>query len=163
MNRPTFDDAVAQCRQRDSRYEREAYGFVRDALDHAQKRLGRARAGRGSGHVSGPELLDGFRDLALRQFGPLARVVLETWGLRQTSDVGAIVFLLIETGAFSRSETDQPSDFEDVFDFGEAFDRPFEAPPRAPVAPAPAELSTTAGSASRAKKSATTRRKRTES
>lgn len=130
MNRPTFDDAVALCRKRDSRYEREAYSFVRDALDHAQKMLASTQPHRGRGHVNGWELLEGFRDLALRQFGPLARLVLETWGIRQTSDVGAIVFLLIEAGAFSRSETDQPSDFDNVYDFAEVFDRPFEAPPR---------------------------------
>ncbi len=132
MNRPTFEDAVAQCRRRDTRYEREAYGFVRDALDHAQKLLAAGRPPRTAGHVNGPQLLEGFRDLALRQFGPLARTVLETWGIRATGDVGAIVFFLIDAGAFARSAKDQPSDFEDLFDFAEAFDKPFEAAPRVP-------------------------------
>jgi uncharacterized repeat protein (TIGR04138 family) len=123
--RPTFDEGVRHCLARDARYPKEAYALVRDALDHAQKRLAAGDKRRASGHLDGPEILEGFRDLVLAQFGPLARVVLDTWSLRNTLDVGHVVFNLIEAEVFSKSDEDKLSDFEDVFDFEEAFDAPF--------------------------------------
>ena len=135
MNRPTFEYGVALCLERDARFTREAYVFVRDALDHTQKNLAERQSKRGITHVSGPELLGGFRSLALGQFGPLAKLVLETWGLHTTGEVGQIVFNLIETGVFSKSDTDCPADFEEVFDFDDAFDAPFRpVPGSAPTA-----------------------------
>lgn len=123
--RPTFDEGVRLCLARDARYPKEAYALVRDALDHAQRRLAARDKRRAIGHLNGPEILDGFRDLALTQFGPMARVVLDTWGLRSTLDVGHIVFNLIEAEVFSKSDEDQVSDFAGVFDFEEAFDAPY--------------------------------------
>ncbi len=129
--RLTFDDGVRECLARDPRYPKEAYLLVRDALDHAQKRLAQRNRRRATGHLNGPEILDGFRDLALSQFGPLSRVVLATWGLHSTLDVGHVVFNLIEARIFSKSDDDQISDFADVFDFEKAFDAPFR--PDAPA------------------------------
>ena len=63
--------------------------------------------------------------LVLAQFGPMARVVLVTWRLESTLDVGHVVFNLIEAEVFSKSEADQLSDFDGVFGFEEAFDAPF--------------------------------------
>lgn len=133
-SRPTFDEGVRQCLRRDPRYPREAYGLVRDALDHAQKRLAEKDKRRAYGHLSGPEILDAFREIVLAQFGPMARVVLGTWQLESTLDVGRVVFNLIEAEVFSKSENDQLSDFEGVFEFEEAFDAPFR--PLAAVEPA---------------------------
>jgi uncharacterized repeat protein (TIGR04138 family) len=103
--------------------------LIRDALDHAQKLVAARDKRRGVGHLDGPEILEGFRDLALTQFGPLARIVLETWGLHATIDVGHIVFNLIEADVFSKSDRDQLSDFDNVFDFTEAFDAPYRPLP----------------------------------
>jgi len=132
--RPSFDEGVRLCLARDARYPKEAYPLVRDALDHAQKLVAARDKRRSVGHLNGPEILEGFRDLVLDQFGPLARVVLETWGLRTTLDVGHVVFNLIEAEVFSKSDDDQLADFKGVFDFAEAFDAPFRPAP----APAPA-------------------------
>jgi uncharacterized repeat protein (TIGR04138 family) len=135
--RPTFHEGVLLCLTRDARYPKEAYTLVRDALDHAQKSLASRDKRRAVGHLNGPEILDGFRDLSLRQFGPMARLVLDTWGLRSTLDVGHIIFNLIEAEVFSKSDEDRLSDFEDVFDFDEAFDAPFRPEPdgRRPTVP----------------------------
>ena len=129
--RPSFDDGVQLCLTRDARYPKEAYPLIRDALDHAQKLVSARDKRRGVGHLDGPEILEGFRDLALTQFGPLARIVLETWGLRATIDVGHIVFNLIEADVFSKSDRDQLADFDNVFDFTEAFDAPYRPLPAA--------------------------------
>src|SRR5438876_3531997 len=67
--------------RRDPRYAYEAYEFVFAALAHTQKLLGHSPQEPPEDeeavehHVSGPQLLDGIRDLALREFGLMARTV----------------------------------------------------------------------------------------
>lgn len=134
MNRPSFPEGVALCLQRDPRYTKEAYGFIRDALEHTQKKIAAERKLKGAFHVNGPEILAGFREHALEQFGPLARLVLETWGIRETLDVGNIVFNLINAEVFSQSDTDQVSDFAGLYTFEDAFDAPFRPDASAPKA-----------------------------
>jgi len=129
MNRPTFEEGVAASVARDPRYKEEAYAFVRDALDRTIKQQLESGQRRPPGHVAGPELVAGARDHALDLFGPLSRTVLESWGVETTGDLGHIVFNLIETGVFSKSATDQQSDFEAVFDFEEVFEKPFRPKP----------------------------------
>ncbi len=100
---------------RDSRYPMEAYRFIYEALDHTIQRLGERR------HVSGRELLDGIRDFARAQFGPLARMVFDCWNIRRTEDFGELVFNLVEADLMRKTETDSREDFKDGFDFEEAF------------------------------------------
>ena len=128
MQNPDFSEIVAQICKEDSRYDRKAYDFVRMGLDQTVKELRKrdsARAER-SRHVSGPELLDGLRTYALDQFGPLAKTVLNTWGVQSCSDIGNIVFNLIEYNVFSKTENDRREDFADIYDFEEAFVKPFQ-------------------------------------
>jgi uncharacterized repeat protein (TIGR04138 family) len=120
---------------RDPRYSREAYGFLREALEFTQKRRRKSRAE--STHVSANELLEGFREYSLQQFGPMGLTVLEYWGVRSTGDVGRMVFNLIEAGVFGRADDDRIEDFENGFSFEEAFLAPFrplekKTPRRAP-------------------------------
>ena len=79
-----------------------------------------------SQHVSGRELLEGLRAHALDQFGPLAKTVLESWGVRRCTDFGDIVFNLIEYNIFSKTDNDRREDFADIYDFDEAFVKPFQ-------------------------------------
>lgn len=111
-------------RERDPRYPIEAYQFVYEALDHTIGRIGARR------HVSGRELLEGVRDVGLRQFGPLAKMVFNCWNVHRTDDFGEIVFNLVENGLMSKTEDDSREDFKDVFDFDEAFNGP---PPEEPA------------------------------
>lgn len=136
MQKPSFQENLDQVVARDPRYSREAYLFLREALEHAQKRRRKPRSA--SSHVSAAELLDGFREFSLQQFGPMALTVLAYWGIRSTGDVGRMVFLLIDAGIFGRSDEDRLEDFEDCFNFEEAFLAPFRpAQPPAPLAPRP--------------------------
>jgi uncharacterized repeat protein (TIGR04138 family) len=122
MHHPKLEELV----RRDPRYASEAYEFVFQALAHAQKTLGRApREPRTmdepgpeeqAHHVTGPELLEGVRDLALREFGFLARTVLRMWGINRTDDVGEIVFNLIEAELMSKTDEDTRADFRAVYD-----------------------------------------------
>ena len=128
MQNPDFSEIVAQICKEDSRFDRKAYDFVRLGLEHTVKELRKRDAARAerSRHVSGPELLDGLRGYALDQFGPLAKTVLNEWGITTCRDIGEIVFNLIEYNVFSKTENDRLEDFSDVYDFDEAFVKPFQ-------------------------------------
>jgi len=103
----------------DRRYARDAYIFVSESLGYTVQKSGR------SGHVSGPELCRGLSELALRQFGRLARTVLESWGMTSSEDIGEIVFRMVEVGLLRKTEEDSREDFVGALDFDEAFDRGF--------------------------------------
>lgn len=105
---------------KDKRYDRAAYSFVMASLDFITKKLGR------KGHVSGGELLEGIREYALEQYGPLARTVLEHWGIQTTNDVGEIVFNLIESEILGKTEQDTKDEFDNSFDFKTAFDKGYK-------------------------------------
>jgi uncharacterized repeat protein (TIGR04138 family) len=124
MQKAPFHETIEQVLARDPRYSREAYGFLREALEFSQKRRRKTRAP-ASTHVSANELLEGFREYSLQQFGPMGMTVLEYWGVRSTGDVGRMVFNLIEAGMFGRAEDDRIEDFENGFSFEEAFVTPF--------------------------------------
>ncbi len=124
-----FNPRIAEVLARDPRYAYEAYEFVFQALDHAQKMLGRQPpqgadqaklAADASHHVKGPELLEGIRSLALLEFGLMARTVFQMWGIRSTEDFGRIVFNLVEADLMSKTAEDTLADFRDVFDFDKA-------------------------------------------
>ena len=121
-----IEERISQLRRADRRYERNGYFFVLDALDFTIETLGKVReqAG-GSRHVGGRELLEGLRELAAEQFGPLATVVLQRWGIQTTEDVGEVVFNLIEIGLLSRRDADSRLDFADGFDFEPTFEEEF--------------------------------------
>jgi uncharacterized repeat protein (TIGR04138 family) len=117
---------LAEVVKRDPRYAYEAYEFVYAALEHTQKRLGRLpkrEAGaeaQPQHHVSGPELLDGVRELALREFGLMARTVFRLWGINRTDDFGEIVFNLVESNLMSKTDEDHRTDFHNIYDLDEA-------------------------------------------
>ena len=99
------------------RYDVEAYRFLFESLDYLLGKLKERR------HVSGAELSHAVRELALERFGYLARMVLNSWGVHKTGDLGEMVFQLVEAGMMSKTGEDKQSDFNDIYDFGEAFDR----------------------------------------
>jgi uncharacterized repeat protein (TIGR04138 family) len=111
------DDLLARIRARAERYDERAFLFVLSALEYQQARLPARR------HVSGDELSRACRDYALEEYGLLARMVLEHWGIRSTSDFGAIVYALIDAGLLVRQEDDRQEDFDAVYAFHDAFER----------------------------------------
>lgn len=120
MNGIIIDDQVLdRLREQNPRFHEAAYMFVLSALHHVIERLPEPR------HISGRELVEGVRDLAIERFGPMARTVLEHWGIRATADVGELVFALVDCGILIKQDEDLPEDFRDVFDFDEAFERDY--------------------------------------
>jgi uncharacterized repeat protein (TIGR04138 family) len=116
MNSIILDDGLLdRLRDRNPRFHETAYLFVVSALHSVIEKLPEPR------HITGRELAEGVRDLALDKFGPMARTVLEHWGIRATSDLGEIVFALVECGVLIKQESDLREDFANVFDFDQAF------------------------------------------
>jgi uncharacterized repeat protein (TIGR04138 family) len=111
------DEILDRLRERNPRYHGKAYLFLLSALHHVMEGLPEPR------HISGSELAEGARALALKQFGPLARTVLEHWGIHSTEDMGEIVFALVEAGILIKEQEDRAEDFRGIFDFEEAFER----------------------------------------
>ena len=115
-----MENPLGQVIARDPRYKPDAYVFVHDALGHTWARLDQRR------HVTGVELLVGIRDLALQRYGPMAKAVLNSWGVKTTNDFGAIVFNMVEAGLLSKTEEDCIEDFHAVYDFDDAFVRSYD-------------------------------------
>jgi uncharacterized repeat protein (TIGR04138 family) len=123
MQKLDFAEAVAVLTDTDSRYHADAYFFLRDGLDQAVK--ARKRQLGESGHVTGQQMCEGLRQLAIKAFGPMVPTVFEYWGIRKTDDFGEMVWNLIELGVFGRTDKDSREDFKNVYSFREAFVEPY--------------------------------------
>ena len=138
MQKIGFAEALDSIVASDPRYQRDAYVFLRDALDFTTKQQKKVK-GVSVRHVTGPELLDGVRRYALKEFGPMVMTVFENWGVRSCEDIGNIVFNLIGAGVFGKTEEDSIEHFKNVYDFEEAFVKPF-APEKPSITQPPAHL-----------------------
>lgn len=110
-------DFLDEIIEKDPNYSKEAYVFILDSLRVLLESFQEAR------HVSGQELSEGCRHRALELYGPLARSVLEYWGISSTEDIGEIVFNLIKANQLTKTEQDRKQDFKNVFDFEQAFEK----------------------------------------
>jgi uncharacterized repeat protein (TIGR04138 family) len=123
---------LAGVQARDPRYTIHAYAFIFEALEFTKslkkssqsRTRGRPRSSV-SRHVSGRELCEGVRRLALDHYGLMALTVLRLWGIQSTSDIGDIVYNLIRAGDLEKTPADARVDFDHVFDFDAAFRRDF--------------------------------------
>jgi uncharacterized repeat protein (TIGR04138 family) len=114
-----LEEGISEVVRKDPRFRPEAYYFLFEALEYTLSRMGARR------HVCGQELLEGVREFALDRFGFLARTVFYEWGITATEHFGEIVFNLVNADLLMRNETDTLRDFEDGYDFEEAFDGAF--------------------------------------
>jgi hypothetical protein len=69
MQEVNFEEGLERILASDTRYRRGAYVFLREALDHTHKMLGKADSDV-IHHVTGGQLLEGIRQYAAQQFGP---------------------------------------------------------------------------------------------
>ncbi len=106
-------------------YALDAYHFVQEGLVYTGDKLHGPRNLRGPHHVSGQQLAEGLREIAIRQWGMLARTVLERWGIVSTLDFGRIVYAMIAAGMMSKTDEDSLDDFRNVYDFRNAFEKTF--------------------------------------
>lgn len=119
---------IVELLQQDQRFHIEAYQFVREALSYAQEimRFPGEEGAEGEHHITGQQLCEAIRKYSLDQYGFMSKTVLNSWGVHKTGDFGEIVYNLIRIKHMKKSESDRREDFDDVYDFGNAFEPEFE-------------------------------------
>ena len=130
-----LEQAIKPIIEKDTRYRPDAYFFLREALEFTIKRRSKNQKTAPKTDVTGVNLVEGFRDLALQEFGPMAITVLEYWGIQSSADIGEIVFNLIEIGVLGKTKNDTRASFANLLDFQKSFVTPFE-----PVVPLLSEM-----------------------
>ena len=124
MQENAFLEIIENICVKDGRYPPEAYLFIRQALDTTIKMLDKPKEGPGR-HVTGQELLEGIRIFVLQEFGPMSLTVLNSWSIYNTGDFGNIVFNMVESGILGSTAEDSKTDFQESYDFDDAFRKPF--------------------------------------
>ena len=138
MQEINFDATVEKILERDPRYHRDAYLFLREALDFTKNQIHKnVPVDKREKHITGQELLDGIRQFALQQFGPMTATVLDEWGIRNCGDFGEIVFNMVDIGLLAKTDKDSRDDFQNGYDFTEAFRKPFWPQDKAADKPKP--------------------------
>lgn len=135
LNQEFVEKIAALCRRK-RRYRMGAYAFMQDAvlftIDLNTREKG---SDQGRRHISGQELLDKIRQLLLLKYGPMARQVLDYWGVAKTEDFGEIVFDMVALELLSVNPEDNIDDFAHGYDFEDAFVKPFQVSGRVPELP----------------------------
>lgn len=137
-NENEHHEALQRILKQEDRYARQAYAFVQESVSfatrtHLHRQQSEEHAENAAPrHISGQELLEAMRTLALQQYGPLTFDVLAEWGVHHCTDFGTIVFLLVQHGLLGASEEDSIDDFAGGYDFQDAFLTPY-APPEAEI------------------------------
>ena len=118
-----FDKAVDDICERDPRISKSAFHFLRETMDYTSEQM--KESGAENNHISAVDLLKGFKEYSLDHFGPMAYTVFTEWNLTKCSDIGDMVYGLIEENIFTKQESDSREDFAEIFTFQEAFVQPF--------------------------------------
>ena len=119
----SFEDAVEQILQKNEYYPADAYFFIRAALDATVEKC---RKPAENPHLSAEELYFGFCAYALEEYGPLALAVMEQWNITTSSDVGNLVYNLIEVGVFGKQDGDRQEQFDNLTPVSLLLDAPYE-------------------------------------
>ena len=113
------EEILQNLRARNPRFHGKGYLFLLSALHAVLEGMDEPR------HISGEELANGVRNLAMARYGPMARTVLGHWGIHSTDDLGEMVFAMVDCGVMMKQEEDRREDFQDLFDFEEVFERDY--------------------------------------
>jgi uncharacterized repeat protein (TIGR04138 family) len=123
----TPSQSLQELASESGQYSPEAYEFIQRGLSYTVDKLHGSEADPDANrHVSGRQLCQGLREMALTQWGMLARTVLREWGIHSTLDFGRIVFSLIHAGQMQKTDEDTIEDFRNVFDFKHAFEAGYQ-------------------------------------
>ena len=128
MEGSVSEEAIESIVARDPRYRPEAYKLVFRAVGYAysyalsQQRVSGTTTD--EAHATATEILESLRSLALMEFEIDAKRRLNEWGVKSCEDVGKIVFNLIEAKLLTKQPSDRKEDFQNGFNFDEAFNDP---------------------------------------
>lgn len=124
MKNTSFHEALVQILTEDARYHADAYFFIREAIHFASKTIKKNVRGQ-QRHFTAAELLEAIRLYALREYGPMAKTILNFWGIHHCPDFGQIVFNLVNKNILKKTENDSIHDFDHGYDFDVAFRAPY--------------------------------------
>jgi uncharacterized repeat protein (TIGR04138 family) len=128
-DKPIQEKSVQQVVQDVGLYPPEAYAFIQKGLGHTVQKLhGKQKDPRASRHVTGQDLCEVLREVALAEWGRLARTVLRRWNVTSTLDFGRMVFAMVEAGLMQKTDEDSIEDFRNVYDFRSAFEGEYQIP-----------------------------------
>lgn len=128
-DKPIKEKSVHQVVQDVGLYPPEAYAFIQKGLNHTVQRLhGKPKDPKVSRHVTGQDLCEGLREVALAEWGRLAFTVLRRWNITSTLDFGRMVFAMVDAGLMQKTDEDSIEDFRNVFDFRAAFEAEYQIP-----------------------------------
>lgn len=115
---------MAICR-RDCRYAPAAYRFVMwEGIEYTTREYLKLTE-KTRRHLTGQEVCEGLRRLALQQFGFMAYDVWRSWGIRATRDWGHVIFNLCDAGLLQRTDDDKLEDFDNVYDLEKGLKQAF--------------------------------------
>ena len=118
---------LEQIAKLDGRYSLGMIKFVHHGLGlTVEQFLGDITEEPQSSHITGRQLCFGLADLGLKNWGRLAKVVLNYGGIKTTRDFGEIVFLLIKYNWMRARHEDSIEDFDDIYDFENVFEKNFK-------------------------------------
>lgn len=129
--------AIVELLKKDRRFMLESYRFVTESLEYAQQKmfaeaesetlsaLDKMLMKQGPPHISGQDLCRAVCEIALSQYGLMAKQVLLNLGIRKTNDIGVIVYNLIEIGFMFKTDDDSLEDFDNVLDLTRELDEGF--------------------------------------
>ena len=125
--KPIKEKSVQQVVEDVGLYPPEAYAFIQQGLTFTVQKLhGKQKDPKASRHVTGQDLCEGLRDVALAQWGRLARTVLRRWNITSTLDFGRMVFAMVDAGLMQKTDEDSIEDFRNVYDFRAAFEAEYQ-------------------------------------
>ena len=111
---------LSQIAAQDGRYSAGALKFVYEGLVYMKKKgIEEPR------HVDGQSLCEALRQYALKKWGRLTMLVLNSWGVKTTRDFGELVYLMVENKWISAQPADSIDDFNDIYDFKKVFKEQF--------------------------------------
>lgn len=117
-----FKKKIFKLRKIDSRYEADAYTFIMECFRFSSGKKTRTQ----TRNLKAREICEAVKDLALENFGPMAGTVLSEWGVKNTADIGQLVKGLVEVKILAEEADDSYDLFNDLFDFHEVFEKPYE-------------------------------------
>lgn len=125
MRDEKFTTAVDKIVIQDPRFDSEAYAFISDAVLYTTNKIESDSSHPSKQHITGRQLLEGIKEFAMQQFGPIAPEVLRHWGLNDSMAIGHVVFNMVDNQLLGKTQNDTIDDFKNGFDFDMEFAKPF--------------------------------------
>ena len=114
--------SVEELARQVGRYSADAYYFLQEGLTYTVHHVhgDPSQLPYEQRHITGPQLCEGMRQLAIQKWGGLAEMVLARWNITETMDFGRMVFAMVDHKLMQKRPEDRIEDFLDVYNFSEA-------------------------------------------